>query len=256
LQPQELYELWTPPLATWSPWVKPVLFAHLVNTAPPEEEARVLDAARGMSLDWAPRAGDGCGIVLDLPGAEPIVMGLALALRGYQPVLLFNTTPGPGALVDLNDPFRALRQSGAVMREARLDPGSPPAFLLDSRRMRGQSRPKVYDNRWMTFPQDFPSGAALVRNGVREMLLVLDEPGRPADDLRHVLVRWQEAGVALSSANAYAREAARQPITVTKPFGLRLMCLRALTLLKLRRNSAGGFGGIVPEPSQGGGSFG
>jgi len=256
LHPQELYELWTPPLAPWSAWVKPVLFAHLVNTAPEAEEARVLDGARGMMLDWAPRAGEGCGIVLDLLGAEPILMGLALALRGFQPVMLFNTTPGAAALIDVNDAILALRGSAGVMREARLDGSSPPVFLLDSRRMRGQPRPMAYDNRWMTFPQDFPSGAALLRGGVREMVLVLDEVGKPVDDLRHVLVRWQEAGIAMSSVDPYARETRRDPTTITKPFGLRLMCRRAFALLGLRRNSAGGFGAIVPEPSQGGASFG
>ena len=72
---------------------------------------------------------------------------------------------------------------------------APPAFLLDSRRFpRGKAAsPGQFDNRWMVFPQDFPSGKLLLSRGLRRAVVVREGP--LMDDLAHVLRRWQEAGV-------------------------------------------------------------
>jgi hypothetical protein len=47
-----------------------------------------------------------------------------------------------------------------------------------------------------------------------------------------------------------------QPLQVRKPSKFRHLWYRALVLLRLRRNSAGGFGSVIPMPSSGGHGFG
>ena len=47
-------------------------------------------------------------IVVDLPGAEAVYAGLALAARGFRPIPLFNGTSGPSEVIDVLPISRAL----------------------------------------------------------------------------------------------------------------------------------------------------
>ena len=71
--------------------------------------------------------------------------------------------------------------------------------------------PGTFDNRWVVFPQDFPSAAFLRSRGVAEVLLI-QAGAQPQEDLAHVLLRWQQGGP---------------------------------------RNNAGGFGAVIPVRSGG-----
>ena len=85
----ELYEVWAPPDSPWSAWAKPVLFAHLPRPLPSLEPATSLD------LSWIPPAEERRALIVDLPGAAAVRLGLALAGRGYRPVPVFNACPPP-----------------------------------------------------------------------------------------------------------------------------------------------------------------
>ena len=78
---EQIFAIWAPETALWSPWVKPVLFSHLDVTMP---EMTIPQPACGVS--GAPPTAERAALVLDLPGAEGVFAGLALAARGYQPV--------------------------------------------------------------------------------------------------------------------------------------------------------------------------
>ena len=78
--------------------------------------------------------------------------------------------------------------------------------------MTGTPRAGHYDNRWVTFPQDFPSGGRLRMAGVVNCYLIL-EGNRVADDLAHVLKRWQDAGIELFEAT----ERFATPLTIKPP---------------------------------------
>jgi hypothetical protein len=107
-------------------------------------------------------------------------------------------------------------------------------------------QPGKYDNRWSVFPQDMPSAAFLSKRGIREVIVRSD---RIQDDLAHILRRYQEQGIKISMCDGTeVRE-----ITVSKPSRFKSLFYRFGVILGLRRNAAGGFGGIVPEPSSGGG---
>jgi hypothetical protein len=247
----ELYQAWAPEGAPWSPWAKPVLFA--VASPVPGKAHEDWQAARALAgARWTPPEPGGMALVLDLPGPFALALALGSARRGWRPVPLFNSCPGTDALVD-NEPIRAGLVDGARwLGETTLPEAAAPAFVLDSRRTDGAVAPRRFDNRWVVFPQDFPSAARLLSGGIRRVLLVQEGRREPRSDLAHVLLRWQRAGLEILALDL-AGSAPAAPIAVPKPSRFRALGYRALVALGLRKSSAGGFGGIVPMPSSGGG---
>jgi len=113
--------------------------------------------------------------------------------------------------------------------------------------------PGQFDNRWMVFPQDFPSASLLLAHGIRRVVVVEPAGRAPAEDLVHVLLRYQQAGIEVLIESLDAPGHPR-PAKLARPSWFRAMFYRALVVLRLRRNSAGGFG-AVPQPTRGGGGF-
>jgi hypothetical protein len=245
MNPTELYRLWSPDDSIWSNWVKPVLFTATSQAASSFFDWRTLNVA------WAPAADAGAAIILDLPEAESVWFGLALAQRGYRPVPLYNGASGPSAIVNVGRIIGALQDEAESLAKLPIETNAPPVFLLDANRSAGGATvsPGRFDNRWAVFPQDFPSASFLVSHGVRAVVLAQTFAGEPQRDLAHVLVRWQEAGLEILAADARS-ELPPDPIRVSRPGHFRRLWYRALVVAGLRRNSAGGFGGVVPEPSQ------
>ncbi len=248
---QEIYDLWSPLSAPWSPWTKPVLFTQL--------ERAITGPATTMAgrIAWpgAPDlAAQRLALILDLPGEQAVAVGLQLIASGYRPVPLFNTSHGFNAVVPTQDIINALSRGGEVLVDARLPTDAPPAFLLDANRMRehGGVLPGKYDNRWLVFPQDFPSANFLKSQQIAGAVLVQSQEFRPQTDLAHVLLRWQEAGLPLLAINL--RDGlVPEILRVERPSRYRALWYHFLAVVGLRRNSAGGFGAVVPEPSQGSG---
>ena len=247
-----LFDLWAPRGAVWSRWAKPVLFAEMGAVTDFGAEEGALPA---LSLPADP----GRALVIDLPGADSVQVGLGLARQGYRPVPLFNSTPGPagppggGAVIDLRPVVEWLMRGQIHPPRVTLPDDAPPAFLLDSRRQPAEPRPAPgrFDNRWLVIPQDFPSAGFLKSRGIERALLVQDG-GRdqPSEDLAHVLLRWQEAGIGLFLLDRQSA-GAPQPLQVQRPSRFKALWYCALASMGFRRNSAGGFGGVVPHPSSG-----
>jgi hypothetical protein len=107
----------------------------------------------------------------------------------------------------------------------------------------------MFDNRWMVFPQDFPSGKFLLGQGIRNAVLI-SRWKQPGEDVAHILLRWQEAGISIYSKSVTSDEAVC-PIKVSPPSRFRRSWHRALAMVGLRRNSTGGFGAVIPYTSAG-----
>lgn len=249
MTPTELYKLWSPDDSIWSNWVKPVLFAEAapITIFPPVDW-------RSANVAWAPGVEAATAIVLDLEEAFSVWTGVALAARGYRPVPLYNGASGPSAIVEVGRIAGALQAVAPDLAPMPIAPNAPPVFLLDANRSGGSAfvGPGRFDNRWVVFPQDFPSANFLLANGIRAIVLGQVTSTMPRSDLAHVLLRWQEAGIQILSCDVRG-QLKPEPIHVTRPSNFRSLWYRALVLAGLRRNSAGGFGAIVPEPSQSGG---
>jgi hypothetical protein len=92
-----------------------------------------------------------------------------------------------------------------------------------------------------------PSASYLADAGIKQIVLVSD---KIRDDLSHILCRYQDAGIAILRAPDVMT--APMAVTVTKPPFYRSFLYRLQAYSGLRRNSVGGFGAIVPDPSSGG----
>lgn len=256
-----IFSIWAPEESPWSPWAKPVLFAHLDAPSPQFPTAEL-----PADLSWLPAAENKTAVVLDLPGPEGVIVGTALASCGYRPVPLYNAIPlpftarvldplGAGriAAVDILPIVSALTHSSAKLAEITLPSDAPPAFLLDSNR-HGEGRtmqPNEFDNRSICFTTDFPSANFLHAHGIQRALLVQRSRIYPLSDLAHTLRRWQDGGVTLERARVDFSEAP-QPLEVARPAWYGVMFQRALAALGLRRASIGGFGAWVAAASAGG----
>ena len=245
---EDLFELWAPAASPWSVWAKPVLFADLQETDGTSELLQ-LPAAENFPQPH------GIAVIVDVAGAEPVRIGLVLARMGYQPVPLFNSHEAKGMVVDMGVIANWLGFGAKTLRECALKSDAPPAFLLNADRLDGGGKaqdPGRYDNRWCVVPQDMPSARFLADAGITKVVLVAETV---RDDLSHILCRYQEAGIAiLRTSNV---QTAPMPITVTKPrFFYRSFVYRLQAYIGLRRNSAGGFGAIVPDPGSSGGYYG
>ena len=244
---EEIFDVWAPADAVWSRWAKPVLFAQRSGiTLPPERSAPAI-ADR-----WLPPASGQRAIIVDLPGSEALRIGLALAGRGHRPVPLYNTCDDPAAVIDVRPLVTALARAVPDLGKLSLPPDAPPAFLLDSHRMQPAvlPAPGKFDNRWVVFPQDFPSATFLQAHGIRDVVLI-QEADYPQEDLAHVLRRWQDAGLAIHVLKP--QEDTLRSVVVVKPSWFKRLGYRFAAMSGLRRNNAGGFGAIVPTPGSGGG---
>ena len=246
---ESLFELWAPPASPWSCWAKPVLFAEM-------DAVIVAPAAR---MEVLPEVGirteAGTAVVVDLPGAASVQTGLALARNGYRPVPLFNGARGrllggPMSVVDVDPIVQWLVRGADLLPTFPLEHDAPPAFLLDAARQGSDAGPTPgrFDNRWVVFPQDFPSAGFLRSQGIAQVLLIHSRQGQPAPDLAHVLLRWQQARIEISG-HVLGSGVGMQPLPVAKPSWFGALWQRAMAMAGLRRNSAGGFGSVIPMPS-------
>jgi len=250
-----IFQCWAPEGAHWSRWTKPVVFAFMRDT--PSQP----NPQPASNLDQVPTADGKTALVLDLPGALGVETGLALAEKGYRPIPLYNSAPGPDvdqastsqAVVEVLSILNALWHGAEHLRSIALLPSAPPVFLLDRNRRHGKFKPLPghFDNRSVSFPTDFPSAHVLAAAGISHVLLIQPSDGPPEADLAHTLRRWQEAGLELQSLGLNPSTSPRA-LQVPRPSYFRLLWYRLLLIAGLRRNPLGGFGGLVPEPSSSG----
>ncbi len=250
---EEIFHAWVPELhddplgSPWTHWAKPILFANLPDlpSGSPPSRSPASPVVTGRPT-W-----DRIAIVIDLPGREAVQRGLEFAEAGFRLIPLFNGCPGPGELIDTSEISAALVDAAGRLRELSFEDHAPPVFLLDARRKSANvtRRPGAFDNRWVVFPQDFPSGNLLLARGIESVLLIQTPAGQPQDDLAHVLFRWQNAGLRIEILSADGSRA--EPLTVQRPARFRSLLYRLGAIMGLLPNSAGAFGGLIPQPSSG-----
>lgn len=254
---REAFRIWAPDAADWSQWAKPTLFAQQPAVSVGDGEAAWQDRGRAVVDTWPlehrlPDFDPALAIVVDMPGLSSVKAAWHLALRGWRPVPLFNATLGPKPEVPQEELLHGLQLMTAGLAELNLSEAAPPAFLLDARR-KGSGKPPApgaFDNRWLVFPQDFPSSTRLLSAGLSQVLVITLGPEPLADDLCHVLRRWQEGGLGILRDDLQETQRP-QPVTVPRPSRFRNLFYVALAMFGLYRNSAGGFGSIVPTPGSG-----
>ena len=249
---EALFSIWAPEASPWSAWAKPVLFVQSEPTVP--MPLPVAELTPEIANGRVPTRTGRAAIVVDMPGAQGIACGLVLAEAGYRPIPLYNATTGTGQeLIDLNPLRSGLIEGAAALQVLRLPDDAPPAFLIDSRRVDGMPAPTMYDNRWMVFPQDFPSARALMAAGLETVVVIRSDTVMMKPDLRWVLRHWKREGMVVKQL---------EPINGTErslDLDTSLFAVFGDHITRwfsgLRKNSAGGFGGTVPVPQATSGGY-
>lgn len=244
----DLFDIWAPSNSIWAQWAKPVVFTVTLSNPARGALGRLPDL-------FAWRSGLGTtAIIVNLPGVDSIAYGLALAEQGFRPVPLFNSVNGPSAVYDVTGIKAALTTGAETLRTLRIGPEAPPAFLIDADRLKGNLRPGRFDNRWVVFPQDFPSGIYLQAHGIKRAILVQRERNIERD-LAQVLGLWKRTGLeVLMTPQGSAAPQAPERLKEIRRFDLARAAFVAglIASLSLHRNNAGGFGAILPVPERGG----
>ncbi len=245
---EECFAIWAPDEVLWSQWAKPVIFASVPFLETEHPLGVVPIDAQGVPEAWG-----GSAVVVDLPGADAVAVGIALGGRGFRPVPLFNGTIGPSAVVDVSELVDALGAGSQVLKGMAIRPDASPAFLLDANR-KGTTvglTEGMYDNRWVVLPQDLPSATLLQSQGIHEVILMVSGTLAPAMDLAHALLRWQEGGLRLGVVDM-ADKRFEPNLRVPVPSLFRRAWYGAVALTGLRRSNVGGFGSTLPEQTSGG----
>jgi hypothetical protein len=256
----EIFAAWAPESSPWSRWTKPVTFAHIDLAKASQRSAEPVEDPVGLPL-----ADDRTALIVDLPGGESVRMGLVLAERGYQPVVLFNAVPLPAstvagepgsipvAVVDMFPILDALRLGAERLQRLDIPPQAPPVFLLDANRHGNKQgiRLEEFDNRSISFTSDFPSANFLAAHGVSRAILIQKESLEPQPDLAHSLRRWQDGGVRLERMKLMPLTSP-EAFQVARPPWYGAMFQRVLSGIGLRHAWGGGFGAWLPDSAGGG----
>lgn len=238
----EMFKVWAPEESIWSPWAKPVIFANI------KEVSRVKPALYTEEINFSYQSNT--IVILDLKDAKSINYGLAFAKIGYQVVPLYNSVSSKdkNVLIDLENLENHIFHATNELKTIKTRKDANPVFLLDSRRMDSKGKLKnqaYFDNRWSVFPQDMPSSHFLKEKGIEKIVIFRDDFTKPVqNDLSHILFAYQKAGILIVNGHS------NREIKVKKPTRFSSAMYRLLVTLRLKRNSAGGFGGKVPDTTQ------
>jgi hypothetical protein len=266
--------------------VKPILFTALADRLEP----RPLESPTSWLMDvvvgpltgrpGAPYRASGdaladTAVVIDLPGAEGALLGIALARHGFAPVPLYNGvwnkdlsdmwpivdapvdgvvshhpdtylpnslgrrfTFGP-AVIDMRPIVDALVDGAETVRK--VPGGAQPAFLLDADRLGVTPGPSCrFDNRWFSVPTDFPSASTLWEAGLRRVVLIQRRDPWPAADLAPTLLSFQQRGLRLFLARVEGGAALAPLASVRPPWHIRLR--HFLGRQDFQRRADGAFG--------------
>ena len=246
LEPEDklaAYKIWAPEYSLWTEWAKPVLFASSSSY----KQGFTMEMPK---IAWLTTARFDTMVIVDLPGESGVLESLALARLGFRPVPLYNGVNDEkymsSMLVRMENIADALFNGSKILKELIIRSDAPPVFMLDSNRMAGGKGPGKYDNRWCIFPQDMPSASFLTKQRINKVIV---RTHNVQDDLLHILHRYQEQKISiLQSVDDTVTE-----ISAPAPLWFKSMFYRFKVILGLTRNSAGGFGGLIPEAQHGGG---
>lgn len=208
---KELYRIWAPLGKKWIEWVRPVPFVGIHEHSKEYNftlfEVPVMDFPEEKFADAA--------LIVDLPGAESVEVGIALAKEGYRPIPAFNGTieqPGARTTVDNQSVGMGLIAGAGELQKIELKDDARPAFLLDSNRLhRHRIDVTVFDNSWDIYPQDMPSADYFINNGIRKIVVIGE---RLSVDLKKILYQYQKKHIEIYLQKGFAEP---KKVRVRKP---------------------------------------
>jgi hypothetical protein len=254
-----IYEIWRPDNSPWTQWVKPVVFPFLRPPAHERDDYVIQDWRIPLCADAA--------IIVDLPGAEGVSAGIAMARAGYRPVLVYNACPNadyreisefgpqwrtdsgnPPVVVDMSSILTAICATTKELASLPLSEEAPPVFVLDANRRGFPGEPGWFDNRSFVTASDFPSVDYLRRHRISRVILVQPTSKTNSDILR-VVLHMQRLGMAMALQSPWDSWAPR-PHVFKPPIFLVTAWEWLRQNLGYRRNDFdSSIGGVIPHSS-------
>lgn len=228
---QLIHGYFAPSEGRWTPWVKPVLFAHLdekhtPQPLPPAPDwivsellTPLFDAQRrdvANPYRHTERLHE-VALVVDLPGRMGAHMGAWLVEHGFRPIPLYNAIPDPHGVIELGSLMNALVDMAEELQK--LPDDAPPAFLLDARRLGLEWSSVIvdrFDNRSRCFSSDFPSADTLWEAGIRRVVLIQERGTEASTDLAPTLFSFRDRGIELWLAQSTKAKPVEQD-GITRP---------------------------------------
>ena len=208
---KEMFKAWAPAGKRWVDWVRPVPFVAM-------NEYSGLYHFTDMTMptvDFLDQSCTGAAIIVDLPGAESVKAGIALAKSGYRPIPIFNGTveqQGARATVDNQSVGIALMWGASELGKIEISNDALPAFLVDSNRMnRFKMDASIFDNSWDVYPQDLPSADYFLESSIHKIVIVGNSFSR---DLKKILYDFQKKKMQILWTKGYE---APKKITIHRP---------------------------------------
>lgn len=197
---KEIFRIWAPIGKKWVDWVRPVPFVEINEHSKQYYSSSITVPSRCITEEYH----TDMAVILDLPGEESVIEGLALAGKGYRPIPVFNGTieqQGARATVDNQSVARALCLGADVLSGIKIADNASPVFLLDkNRRNRFKMDVSIFDNSWDVYPQDMPSAEYLLNNGIRRILVIGQELEK---DLQKLVYEYQKKKIEIYFAKPY-----------------------------------------------------
>lgn len=209
---KEIYRAWAPVGKKWVDWVRPVPFVGMSEYSKQYNNSNFAPQINAPFIEYDADA----AIIVDLPGAESVAEGIALAGAGYRPIPVFNGTieqQGARATVDNQSVGVALCRGAAELSKIEISDDASPAFLLDSNRMnRFKMEVSLFDNSWDIYPQDLPTPEYLLTSGIHKVIIIGDVVSK---DVKKILYEFQKKKIQIYFAGRYA---APKKIKIHKQF--------------------------------------
>lgn len=215
---KEAFKIWAPSGKKWTDWVRPVPFVgireHSKGYQMSELAVPAIDLRGQICVNVSNKDSNTGGIsyeiyknaalIVDLPGAESVEEGLALAKAGYRPIPVYNGTveqSGARATVDNQTVGAALLWGAQQISQMKIDDDALPVFLLDSNRMnRFKMETALFDNSWDIYHQDLPSADYFLQNGIDKIIVIGQ---RFSKDLKKIFYGFQKKNIQIYFAKPY-----------------------------------------------------
>lgn len=197
---KEIFQIWAPTGKKWVDWVRPVPFVEI------NQYSKMYNFSNDTipKIDFLDETYTDAAIIVDLPGAQSVKEGIALAKAGYRPIPIFNGTieqEGARATVDNQSVGTALIWGASELKKIEISDEALPAFLLDSNRMhRFKMEASLYDNSWDIYNQDMPSAEFLLNNGIRQIIIIGDAVSK---DLKKILCEFRKKKIKILLTKGY-----------------------------------------------------
>jgi len=217
LNPDRLLNAWSPPKGSFFEKFQKTKAIEAIEKIAGEIKPRYSEDERRSeqgveNLINSGLLGEDTAVILDSGGAHSVAMAVKLVEQGYQPVVMFDTTPNPhgsnraeqglAALLYFAHEVDQFKKHGEVNKE------SPPVFIMDTHRNDSIiKKEEVINNNYSYSESDLPSAEELKRRGIRKIIYLNegDQNGRiqsdyqsidrVAKDLKQVVKNWEQSGL-------------------------------------------------------------